>query len=311
MQNKSPKVDAITLLPASYPEAPDMEWCPPGHGDIYSSLLDSDLLDKLINAGIKYLFVSNSDNLGATIDIDILSYFAISGKSFMMEVCERTDADKKGGHLARRCLDNKLILRESAMCLDEDKPMFEDINKHKYFNTNNIWLDLVQLKNKLDTNNGILELPLIINKKTINPRDSKSRAVIQLETAMGSAIECFDNTSAIVVPRTRFIPIKSCNDLFVLRSDLYKINSSGKVEPVIDKIPDIKLDDRYYKLIEQFEELVIHVPSLLEATSLTVKGPIRFGENVVIKGIIVLSNDSNEVVTIRNKTYESGFYKVN
>jgi UDP-N-acetylglucosamine pyrophosphorylase len=311
MQNKSPKVDAITLLPASYPEAPDMEWCPPGHGDIYSSLLDSDLLDKLINAGIKYLFVSNSDNLGATIDIDILSYFAISGKSFMMEVCERTDADKKGGHLARRCLDNKLILRESAMCLDEDKPMFEDINKHKYFNTNNIWLDLVQLKNKLDTNNGILELPLIINKKTINPRDSKSRAVFQLETAMGSAIECFDNTSAIVVPRTRFIPIKSCNDLFVLRSDLYKINSSGKVEPVIDKIPDIKLDDRYYKLIEQFEELVIHVPSLLEATSLTVKGPIRFGENVVIKGIIVLSNDSNEVVTIRNKTYESGFYKVN
>lgn len=311
MQNQSPKVDAITLLPASYTEVPEMEYCPPGHGDIYSSLLGSGLLDKLINIGIKYLFVSNSDNLGATIDINILSYFVTSGKSFMMEVCERTDTDKKGGHLAKRCFDNKLILRERAMCLDEDKHIFEDINKHKYFNTNNIWLDLVQLKNKLESSNGVLKLPLIINTKNVNPCDAKSTPVFQLETAMGSAIECFDNTAAIVVPRIRFIPVKTCNDLFVLRSDLYTINSSGKVEPIIDKIPVIKLDDKYYKLIEQFEELVIHVPSLLEATSLIVNGPIRFEANVVIKGTVVLSNDSNEIVTISNKTYESGFYKVN
>ena len=60
--------------------------CPPGHGDIYPSLLGSNFLDSLLKEGIKYLFVSNSDNLGATLDLDLLAYFAGSGKSFLMEV---------------------------------------------------------------------------------------------------------------------------------------------------------------------------------------------------------------------------------
>ena len=70
---------------------------------------------------------------------------------------------------------------------------------------------------------GLLKLPLIKNKKTVNPRDADTAAVFQLETAMGSAIECFRSAGAVVVPRTRFAPVKTCNDLFVLRSDAYKV----------------------------------------------------------------------------------------
>jgi len=121
MQNKSPKIDMETMEPATYPDQPDLEWCPPGHGDIYPSLLGSGTLDKLLAKGIKYLFVSNSDNLGATLDLTLLSYFASSGMAFVMEVCERTESDKKGGHLCQRKSDGKFMLRESAMCPDEDK----------------------------------------------------------------------------------------------------------------------------------------------------------------------------------------------
>ncbi|KIZ07837.1 UTP--glucose-1-phosphateuridylyltransferase [Monoraphidium neglectum] len=275
LQNMSPKVDAASFAPASYPQDPEME-CPPGHGDIYPSLLGSGMLDSLASQGIKYLFVSNSDNLGATLDLQLLQHFASCEAAFMMEVCERTAADKKGGHLARRKVDGKLMLRESAMCPDADKASFEDISRHKYFNTNNLWVNLPALKATLDANGGVLPLPLIKNKKTVNPRDSSSAPVFQLETAMGSAIECFDSATAVVVPRSR--------DLFVLRSDVYIITPQATVEAVSAHVPLVKLDDAYYKLVDKLERLTKAAPSLRACKSLTVKGPVRFGEGVVISG---------------------------
>eukprot|EP00879_Flechtneria_rotunda_P011464 GHRR01011977.1.p1 GENE.GHRR01011977.1~~GHRR01011977.1.p1 ORF type:complete len:438 (+),score=150.27 GHRR01011977.1:214-1527(+) len=271
MQNMSPKVDVATLAPASWPADPSLEWCPPGHGDIYPSLLGSGMLDKLINDGIKYLFVSNSDNLGATLDLQLLHYFASSGKAFAMEVCERTAADKKGGHLAIRRKDGKFTLRESAMCPDADKSAFEDISKHKYFNTNNLWVNLPQLKETLAAAGGVLALPLIKNKKTVNPRDSSTPPVFQLETAMGSAIECFESAGAVVVPRTRFAPVKTTGDLFVLRSDVYTITPAATVEATVPAVPLVKLDDKYFKLVDQMERLTPRPPSLVAARSLTVK----------------------------------------
>ena len=171
IQSKSPKIDATTMEPVSHPKNPDLEWCPPGHGDIYPSLLGTGMLDRLLDKGFKYAFVSNSDNLGAVLSTDLLGHFASSGSAFMMEVAERTEADKKGGHLCRRKEDNQLILRESAMCPEEDKSKFQDKSTHRYFNTNNLWLDLAQLKHKMDECGGMLPLPLIKNKKTVDPRD--------------------------------------------------------------------------------------------------------------------------------------------
>lgn len=304
MQNMSCKVDAATLKPATYSEQPDMEWCPPGHGDIYPSLLGSGMLDRLIADGITYLFVSNSDNLGATLDLDLLAYFAGSGKGFLMEVCERQASDKKGGHLARRKKDGRLMLRESAMCPDEDKAKFEDITLHKFFNTNNLWVNLKTLKSTLEASGGVLRLPLIKNKKTVNPRDSSTEPVFQLETAMGSAIECFDDAGAVVVPRSRFAPVKTCNDLFALRSDAFKVTEESTVVLAAPVPPLIKLDDKHYKLVDQMEALAPAVPSLYHCTSLTVKGAVRFEAGVAIRGAVTLTNGTSEPVAVRGQTFE-------
>ena len=306
LQNSSCKVDADTLAPAEFPENPDMEWAPPGHGDIYPSLVGSGMLDKLLARGVEYLFVSNSDNLGATLDLVLLSHFATSGYSFMMEVCKRTASDKKGGHLAKRKSDGRLILRESAMCADEDKAAFENIDLHSYFNTNNLWLNLKTLKSTLDASGGTLKLPLIKNKKTVNPRDPGSRPVFQLETAMGSAIECFDNAAAIEVPRTRFAPVKTCNDLFALRSDAYLITERSTITLANDApgaaAPFVKLDDKHYKLMDQMDALVSKPPSLLRCKSLMVKGPVEFGPGVTVVGTVSLSADDR--TRIENRTFE-------
>src|SRR5882724_2286740 len=254
MQNQVPKVDAKALRPVSWPENPQLEWCPPGHGDLYPSLLGSGWLDRLLAEGVKYLFVSNSDNLGASLDLDLLGYFASSGKPFLMEVCERTASDRKGGHLAQR--GGRFLLRESAQCPEEDMPAFQDIQRHRFFNTNNLWIRLDHLKTLLDASGGFIPLPIIKNAKTVDPRDKNSPRVFQLETAMGAAIECFDQAGAIIVPRTRFAPVKTTSDLLALRSDAYEVTADwrllltaacGGIPPTID------LDAEHYKLVEQLD----------------------------------------------------------
>ncbi len=115
LQHKVPKVLVGDLAPASWPDEPDLEWCPPGHGDIYLALLTSGMLDRLLSEGYRYAFVSNIDNLGAVVDRRILGHFVEEGFPFLMEVSARTPADRKGGHLAR-LPGGPLILRESARC---------------------------------------------------------------------------------------------------------------------------------------------------------------------------------------------------
>ena len=216
MQNRVPKILADGLSPASCPEQPELEWCPPGHGDLYPALLGSGWLDRLLADGVKYAFVSNSDNLGAQLDMNFLRWFAESGAPFVMEVTRRTEADRKGGHLAVRKSDGQLILREVAQCPDEDIPEFQNISRHRYFNTNTLWIRLDALKEILDANGGVLPLPMIRNKKTLNPRDPESAPVYQLETAMGAGIECFPGARASMsrVPvssPSRPLPTCSCS----------------------------------------------------------------------------------------------------
>jgi len=246
VQNKAPKVTKSDLTPASWPENPDHEWCPPGHGDLYPAMLGSGTLDKLLSQGFKYMFVSNSDNLGATMDLTILTYFAESKAPFMMEVAARTDADKKGGHLAKSLETGGLLLRESAQCPPEDEKAFQDTERYTYFNTNNLWLDLEKLKAAIDAAGGALPLPVMLNDKTIDPRDKKSTKVIQLETAMGAGISCFDGATALLIPRSRFAPVKKCDDLVSLRSDAYVLTEDFRIvlAPERKGVPPlVKLDD--------------------------------------------------------------------
>ena len=286
VQSMVPKVRADNLAPLQWPADAEMEWCPPGHGDIYPSLESSGQLDSLLDAGIVYAFVSNSDNLGATLDPRLLGHFARSGAPFLMEVTARTEADKKGGHLAAR--GDKLVLRESAQCPKEDHKAFEDIKKHRYFNTNNLWIRLDHLKAMLDANGGLIPLPMIRNAKPADPRDKHSRAVVQLETAMGAAIESFAGAQAIAVDRSRFAPVKTTSDLLIIRSDACRLTEDCRLELIPERAgvpPTVKLDDEFYKMVDGLEKLTARaVPSLRACRSLTVKGAAVFDPGVVIEG---------------------------
>jgi UTP--glucose-1-phosphate uridylyltransferase len=299
MQNQIPKIDAATLLPVEWPADPDLEWCPPGHGDLYPALVGSGWLDRLLAEGVKYAFVSNSDNLGAILDPTILNYFAESGAPFLMEVTRRTAADRKGGHLAVRKSDGRLLLREVAQCPDIDAEMFQDIERHQYFNTNSLWLRLDLLKEQLAADAGVLPLPMIRNNKTVDPRDKKSTPVVQLEIAMGAAIECFEGAAAIEVPRSRFAPVKTTGDLLALRSDAYEVLADGQVRLAASRngVPPVIVLSDEYKLVDQIEAL--GVPSLIECRSLKVTGRLEFEPGVILRGDVRFENTGTESKRIK------------
>ena len=308
MQNMIPKIHAETLAPVEWPADPEQEWCPPGHADIYPALVGSGWLDKLLAEGVNYAFVSNSDNLGATLDPSLLAFFAESGAPFMMEVTRRTAADRKGGHLAKRKSDGRLLLREVAQCADADLDDFQNIDKHLYFNTNNIWLNLKELKAQLAADSGVLPLPMIKNKKNVDPRDPNSTPVIQLEIAMGSAIECFDGAIGLEVPRSRFAPVKTTSDLLALRSDAYEVMGDGVVKLREERNgvpPDISLSGEY-KLVDALDPL--GVPSLIKCDSLKINGLIAFEDGVIVEGDVAFENPQAERKTVPAGTYKNGSY---
>ena len=291
LQNKVPKLRADDLTPVSYPPAPELEWAPPGHGDLYPALATSGVLDALLTAGLRYAFVSNSDNLGATLDVRLLSWFAAQQAPFAMEAAERTGADRKGGHLALR--DGALTLRESAQTAPEDLAAFQDVTRHRYFNTNNLWLDLQALATTLRANDGVLDLPLIVNAKTVDPRDPDSTKVVQLESAMGSALSVWPDSVAIRVPRSRLSPVKTTNDLLAVRSDAFVLTPSSQLTLAAERAgrpPLIDLDARYFKLVHDFDErFAAGVPSLLDCERLTVTGDVRFGADIAVHGTVELN----------------------
>ncbi|KAF3982553.1 MAG: UTP--glucose-1-phosphate uridylyltransferase [Methylococcales symbiont of Hymedesmia sp. n. MRB-2018] len=305
IQNKVPKILVDSKEPALWPQDPAKTWCPPGHGDIYTALQTSGLLDQLLNQGIKYAFISNSDNLGANLDLSLLGYFAEQDSSFMMEVTDRTEADKKGGHLART-VKGGLLLRESAQCHSNDINGFQDINKYKYFNTNNLWIRLDRLKQLLDENNGIIDLPFIQNIKNLDPGDAFSPKVIQMETAMGAAISKFKDSIALRVPKSRFIPIKTSNELLGLWSNAFVLDDNNLIVTNPHRKNDyliIKLDNKYFKKIDDLQARFAEgVPDLLECQQLTIMGDVKFGSNVKIIGNVTLCNDSDEQLVIASDT---------
>jgi UTP--glucose-1-phosphate uridylyltransferase len=303
VQHRFPKISQADLLPVKWPANEELEWYPPGHGDIYAALLTGGILDSLLGAGYRYAFVSNADNLGAVIEPAILGYMVENDAPFIMEAADRTIADRKGGHVGR-LLNGQLILRESAQCPTEEMADFQDIRRHRYFNTNNLWLDLVAMKGLLETHGQILGLPMIVNRKTVDPRDSASTPVYQLETAMGSAIGVFPGARAIRVPRSRFAPVKTTDDLLAVRSDAYVLTEAHRVAPnparSLGQLA-VSLDPRYYRLIDWMEERFPYgQPHMLECERLTVKGDICFGRDVVLKGIVELVNDTGNQLRIED-----------
>lgn len=290
LQNREPKLWVDSLAPVEWTADPTLEWCPPGHGDLYTALAVSGVLDRLLGQGFEYVSVSNADNLGASPDPAMMAWFAASEAPYAAEVCRRTPADVKGGHLVVRRGDGRLVLRETAQTPAEDAEAATDLTRHRYFHTNNLWFDLRALKAELISRNGVLGLPLIRNEKNVDPADPSSPRVVQIETAMGAAVEVFDGATAIEVDRSRFLPVKTTNDLLLLRSDAYVVGNDFQVHSRAADPPSIRLDERFYRTIADFDSRFPVVPSLAEARSLTVHGDWNFGVGVTVTGDVVLDD---------------------
>lgn len=289
LQNKEPKLHVKDLKPVSWPTDPDLEWCPPGHGDLYTAMRGTGLIDLLLERGFRHVFVSNADNLGAVPDPRVAGWFAESGAPFAIEAVRRTPSDRKGGHFARRRTDGRLVLRESAQVPPADQDALADLDRHRYMSTNNIWFDLSAMKTALDQRQGVLGLPLIRNVKNVDPGDRSTPEVIQVETAMGAAIEVFEGSALIEVDRDRFVPVKTTNDLLVLRSDVYDLGQDFVLDQVSAELPFVDLDAAHYQLVGDFDRRFPEgAPSLAKATSLRVDGDVTFGKGVQVIGDVAI-----------------------
>ncbi|MGD9053441.1 MAG: UTP--glucose-1-phosphate uridylyltransferase [Desulfobacterales bacterium] len=308
IQHKFPKIQQTDLQPATWPGHPELEWNPPGHGDVFTALHTSGMLARLLKDGIRYAFIHNLDNLGAQMDSGLLGYFAEHQFPFMMEVAEKTPADIKGGHLARH-RNGRLILREAAQCPKDEISAFQDITRYRFFNTNNIWINLEALSTLFEKQHT-LHLPMILNPKTVDPRNENSPAVYQVETAMGAAISLFDGATAVQVPRSRFFPVKSCNDLLALRSDCYILKENYQLRLNPERSPagkpetvKIKLDPEFYGKIDLLEQRFEEgLPSLVNCESLSIEGDVYFESGVIIQGGVSIKNTQNTAAVIKKGT---------
>jgi UTP--glucose-1-phosphate uridylyltransferase len=290
LQHIEPKLRAEDLFPVAWPAEPELEWCPPGHGDVYASLRGTGTLAHLLERGYEFAMISNSDNLGATVEPRVLAFMARKRIPFLMESVIGTEAERKGGHLARRRADGQIVLREIAQVPPEDVQSFRDYRRWRYYNTNTLWIDLRALVGVLDANDGLIELPLIVNRKTVDPRDPSSTPVLQLESAMGAAVGVFEGAQVLEVPRTRFAPVKTTDDLLVLRSDVYEMDEDCFLSPARPR-PFVALDKRAYAMLEDFERRFPDgAPSLREADRLEVDGDVVFGAGVRVRGSVRIEN---------------------
>ncbi|KAF7376266.1 putative UTP--glucose-1-phosphate uridylyltransferase [Mycena sanguinolenta] len=290
-QSRYPRIYKESLLPCPKRADDDKKnWYPPGHGDLYNALLHSGVLDQLLAEGKEYLFVSNSDNLGAVVDESILQHMIDTNAEFLMEVTDKTKADIKGGTLID--YEGSIRLLEIAQVPSEHVEDFKSVRKFKIFNTNNLWINLKALKRIMETDG--MELEIIINPKVTDD----GQAVVQLETAAGAAIKHFKNAHGINVPRKRFLPVKSCSDLLLIKSDIYSLEHGQLVineQRMFETTPVIKLGD-HFKKIQQFQKRFKKIPKIIELDHLTVTGDVYFGRNVTLRGtVIVVANEGQRI----------------
>ncbi|MEK9727969.1 MAG: UTP--glucose-1-phosphate uridylyltransferase, partial [Candidatus Margulisiibacteriota bacterium] len=121
IQHPFKKVDLLTGAP--FLDDSESSFNPPGHGSVFFDLYYSGILDDLLNRGVDYLFISNSDNLAANLDDKIMSYLQHTQCPFLIELTPKTVADVKGGTVVRS--DGHLMLWEIAQVLDQQRSLFE------------------------------------------------------------------------------------------------------------------------------------------------------------------------------------------
>jgi UTP--glucose-1-phosphate uridylyltransferase len=294
-QSKYPRINQETLMPFAQTVDSDKDkegWYPPGHGDLYTSLYHSGLIQEFLDQGKEYLFVSNIDNLGATINISMLKSLMADQYDFAMELTDKTPSDVKGGTLMQ--YQDNIRLLEIAQVPPEHVDDFKSVKKFKLFNTNNLWMKLESVKRVAEEKKILLDI--IVNKKTLDDGNK----VIQLETAVGSGIKCFDKTVGIHVNRDRFLPVKTTADLLLVMSNLYSLKNgmlSMSEKRMFHTTPLIKLGHEFQKMGE-FNKRILQVPDIIDLDHLTVSGNVTFGRRVVLKGTVIIIANHGEKIDI-------------
>ncbi len=296
-QKQVPRLLKDTLIPID--TGTDDDWAPPGHGDVYESLSDSGLLDELLSEGYHWAFISNVDNLAANLEPWILGLIQKHDAGFLMEVTDRTNEDRKGGTLVVG--NDRLQLLEIAQVDPKSSFEFMDIDRFRVFNTNNIWVDLIALRTILDQ--GLLNLPIMQNHKKI-----RGENIVQLETAMGSAIGSFPRARGLKVSRDRFFPTKKVEDLFVLQSDvclldsMYRLRRNSSRLSSLPPVPSVSFGsdflDSPLRISERFEDST--TLSLLNAESLKVSGSVFFERDVTIEGNVSIEAAPGKTLKIES-----------
>ncbi|XP_066596355.1 UTP--glucose-1-phosphate uridylyltransferase isoform X2 [Prorops nasuta] len=303
-QSSYPRINTDTLLPIAkdVDVQEDMDsWYPPGHGDFYESFNRSGLLNKFIKEGREYCFISNIDNLGATVDTKILQLLLSKEENtpmeFVMEVTDKTRADVKGGTLIQ--YEDKLRLLEIAQVPKEHVDDFKSVKTFKFFNTNNLWIKLGAIQRVLQSNK--LNLEIIVNDKTL----SSGQSVIQLETAVGAAMKTFEGSIGIHVPRSRFLPVKKTSDLLLVMSNLYALKNGSLTmssQRMFPTTPFIKLGDNHFAKVKDFLTRFASIPDVLELDHLTVSGDVTFGKSVSLRGTVIIIANHGERIDLPSGT---------
>lgn len=291
-QSRYPRIikESLEPMPITHEDYAHEDWYPPGHGDFFQSIYNSGLVDTMLAQGKEYIFVSNVDNLGATVDLNILKKIVDGDVEYCMELTDKTRADIKGGTIIS--YDGKVSLLEVAQVPAEHMEEFKSVTKFKVFNTNNIWVSLHAIKRIMQARE--MKLDIIVNNKEVG-----GQKVIQLETAIGAAISYFENACGVNVPRSRFLPVKSTSDLLLIQSNLYSLKSGSLVmnpSRQFASTPVIKLG-KEFKKVGAYLERFGSIPDILELDHLTVSGDVSFGAKTSLKGtVIIVANPGNTIM---------------
>ncbi|PWN19161.1 UTP--glucose-1-phosphate uridylyltransferase [Microstroma glucosiphilum] len=292
-QSRYPRVSKESLLPCPRSATSDKAlWYPPGHGDLFDAMHNSGLLDRLIAAGKEYIFVSNVDNLGATVDLNIFQHMIDSQAEFISEVTDKTKADVKGGTLID--YEGTIRLLEVAQVPKEHIEDFKSIKKFQIFNCNSLWINLKAIKRVIS--NDELDLEIIVNNKELG----SGEAVIQLETACAAAIKHFRGAKGVNVPRSRFLPVKACSDLLLIQSDLYHLQHGSLMmseKRLFGQTPVVKLGDTFKK-VSNYQRRFKSIPIIIELDHLTVSGDVVFGRGVQLRGTVIIVANEGSHITI-------------
>eukprot|EP00768_Dysnectes_brevis_P002511 gnl/Dysnectes_brevis/1883_a2165_1626.p1 GENE.gnl/Dysnectes_brevis/1883_a2165_1626~~gnl/Dysnectes_brevis/1883_a2165_1626.p1 ORF type:complete len:504 (-),score=109.94 gnl/Dysnectes_brevis/1883_a2165_1626:115-1500(-) len=283
-----PRLDPKTMLPNTA-TTPDQSayWYPPGHGDVLRAFRDSGLVEQFAKQGKRWVFISNGDNLGATLDTTIASHLMDEGTDlqFMMEVTPKSMADVKGGTIVS--YHGRVRLLECAQVPKEHVEDFKSVEKFSVFNTNNVWVNLTSLHEA-----GSIELDIIRNPKKIG-----AMPVLQLETAVGAAIGFFPRAAGVVVPRSRFVPVKRTGDLLLVQSDVFELGSDFRLNRVSGWLPRVRLSPAF-KHLADYQARIPQPPSLKRCAELVVVGDVSIASDVSCVGNVQIIADRDGSLTV-------------